>query len=85
MIPSPPEWFDAAACADADPDLFTPDVGVDASAAQRVCARCPVADLCLDYALTVLPSRLLFGVWGGVTERQLRRMRSRHLGRRDVA
>lgn len=38
--------------------------------AKRVCARCPVKDPCLDYALEI---RSPHGVWGGVGEAERRR------------
>ncbi len=46
-------------------------------AAQAICARCPVHVECLDYALR---TKVAFGVWGGKSERQRRRIRA---GRTD--
>jgi WhiB family redox-sensing transcriptional regulator len=63
-------WQSRAACADSDPDLFTTDeltLGV-----QLICARCPVQGECLDYALD---HDERFGVWGGVTPGERRRLR----------
>ena len=40
--------------------------------AREVCDTCPVKQECLDYALT---HHERFGVWGGLTERERRRMR----------
>ncbi|MFF6875927.1 MULTISPECIES: WhiB family transcriptional regulator [unclassified Streptomyces] len=57
---------------DEDPELFFP-VGTagpalrDVSAAKRVCARCPVADPCLSFALS---SGQASGVWGGTGEEE---------------
>jgi WhiB family redox-sensing transcriptional regulator len=42
---------DTAACQDADPEIFFPERCHDARAAKAVCARCPVASECLEYAL----------------------------------
>lgn len=39
--------------------------------ARRLCADCPVRALCLDYALT---SEQGFGVWGGTSPHDRRRM-----------
>ena len=39
--------------------------------ARNLCARCPVRDLCLDYALTVGEPH---GIWGGLNELQRRRL-----------
>lgn len=64
------EWLRRAACVGEDPELFFP-IGTegpalrDIAAAKRVCARCPVAVECLDYALG---SGQLSGVWGGTHE-----------------
>ena len=40
---------------------------------RSVCARCPVASECLDYALD-LGTKV--GIWGGLTERERRRVRA---------
>lgn len=64
------EWLRQAACAGEDPELFFP-VGTagpalrDIATAKRVCARCPVAAQCLDWALR---SGQTSGVWGGTCE-----------------
>ncbi|MEU1315971.1 MULTISPECIES: WhiB family transcriptional regulator [Streptomyces] len=66
------EWLRSAACVDEDPELFFP-VGTagpalrDVSAAKRVCARCPVTDPCLHFALS---SGQAAGVWGGTVEEE---------------
>jgi WhiB family redox-sensing transcriptional regulator len=44
----------------------------DVRAAKQFCARCPVADECLNYALRTGER---FGVWGGKSERQRRELR----------
>lgn len=70
------EWRAAAACRDADPELFFP-VG-DAGPARRqerhareVCAGCPVREQCLRWAL----AHGAEGVWGGTTTAERHRMR----------
>jgi WhiB family redox-sensing transcriptional regulator len=75
-------WRELAACRGADLDLFFPGRGESAEAAQRVCARCPVRPPCLDYAIS---NRIVHGVWGGLTERERRALRSRWVraSRRD--
>jgi WhiB family redox-sensing transcriptional regulator len=66
------EWLRQAACVGEDPELFFP-VGTqgpalrDVTAAKRVCARCPVAFECLDWALSNGPTS---GVWGGTCEKE---------------
>ncbi|WP_210588618.1 WhiB family transcriptional regulator [Streptomyces sp. GESEQ-35] len=70
------EWLIYAACAGEDPELFFP-VGTsgpalrDVAEAKRVCARCPVADECLTWALD---NGQTSGVWGGTGEEERRRL-----------
>ncbi|MFE1251299.1 WhiB family transcriptional regulator [Streptomyces sp. NPDC058735] len=67
------EWLRSAACVDEDPELFFP-VGTagpalrDVDAAKRICARCPVADDCLAFALS--NGQASPGVWGGTCEEE---------------
>lgn len=68
----PPEWHQRAACRTEDPTLFFPGRGASNEHAKAVCASCPVSDECLDFALT---SGEKFGIWGGTSERQRRRIR----------
>lgn len=81
------DWRDLAACRETngsgkplhDPELFFPagETGAalgQAEEAKRACARCPVIDACLQYALQ---QQIEHGVWGGLTERERREMRRR--------
>lgn len=65
-------WHLLAACRDADPELFFPTRGEESGAAREYCARCPVAEECLAYAMRT-PD--LQGVWAGTSQRQRERMR----------
>lgn len=65
-----PAWFDDGACRDQPLDLFFPKQGEDTSRAKAICARCPVEDLCCEYGFTQR-----FGIWGGLSERERRRIR----------
>jgi hypothetical protein len=49
--------------------MFFPGRGESAEPARQVCARCPVRQQCLDYAIT---SQISYGVWGGLAERDRR-------------
>jgi WhiB family redox-sensing transcriptional regulator len=74
------DWRESAACRDADPELFFPvsEIGPGArqvAEAKAVCARCPVRDRCLDYAVD---AGLDHGVFGGLTERERRALVRRH-------
>jgi len=67
-------WRIDAACRDLDVALFFPEPGGDSTPAKAVCARCPVRDECLDFALA---SRQDDGIWGGLDETERRRLRRR--------
>jgi len=73
------EWWSAAACATADPELFFP-VSSDGPAVEQVarakaiCAHCGIQQACLGYALDADPVQ---GIWGGTTETERRLLRRR--------
>jgi WhiB family redox-sensing transcriptional regulator len=54
-----------------DPAIFFPSDGIGVQVAQRICAECPVKATCLEYALA---NRVEYGVWGGTSERERRRI-----------
>lgn len=66
------EWMLDAKCLDADPEAFFPEKGGSTREAKRICAACPVREDCLDHALL---QEERFGIWGGYSERERRRMR----------
>jgi WhiB family redox-sensing transcriptional regulator len=65
------DWMVTGKCRELPPDIFFPSDGLGVQAAQRICAECPVADQCLEYALA---NRIDHGVWGGCSERERRRI-----------
>ncbi len=72
------DWMEVGKCKELSPAIFFPSDGVGVQAAQRICAECPVADTCLEYALS---ERVDHGVWGGKSERERRRiLRRRRVG-----
>jgi len=75
-------WRELAACRGTDLEVFFPERGESAGPARQLCARCPVRQPCLDYAIT---NRITYGIWGGLTERERRALRSGWLraSRRD--
>ena len=74
-------WRQHAACRGCDPDLFHPTRGQDVSDAKRICAVCPVADICLQWALE---NNETMGVWGGRSERERRTMRRQLRIKRNI-
>jgi hypothetical protein len=71
-LQSAEDWRLEARCAETDPEAFFPEKGGSARAALAVCVECPVRSECLSYALE---NDERFGVWGGTTERERRRLR----------
>jgi WhiB family redox-sensing transcriptional regulator len=67
-----PEWQDFAACATVDGELFFPEKGGSTKDAKAVCKSCEVRAECLGYALDHGEA---FGIWGGLSERERRRLR----------
>ena len=70
--PSPPDnWQDRAACFGVDPDLFFPVSEEEAGPALTFCTTCRNREECLAWALK---NGERYGVWGGLTEQQRRRL-----------
>jgi len=67
-------WQERALCAETDPEAFFPEKGGSTREAKRVCVGCPVRMQCLEYALD---NDERFGIWGGLSERERRRLRRR--------
>ena len=65
-----------ARCRNVDTALFFPARGDNLSVrvAKQLCSTCPVRGECLDYARDAGEK---LGVWGGLTERQRRKLRAR--------
>jgi WhiB family redox-sensing transcriptional regulator len=72
-----PEWQERALCAQTDPEAFFPEKGGSTREAKRICSGCDVRAECLDYALA---HDERFGIWGGLSERERRRLRRGELG-----
>jgi WhiB family redox-sensing transcriptional regulator len=72
----PPElaWQERALCAQTDPEAFFPEKGGSTREAKRVCMACEVRAECLEYALA---KDERFGIWGGLSERERRRVKKR--------
>jgi WhiB family redox-sensing transcriptional regulator len=66
------EWQDKAACSGMNRDWFFPEPDVlPAPEAAAACRRCSVRDECLAWALETGQE---FGIWGGLTEEQRRKI-----------
>lgn len=66
------DWQGEANCLGVDPDLFFPERGASTREAKEVCRGCVVRLDCLEYALV---NGEKFGIWGGLSERERRRLR----------
>ncbi|GAA4473180.1 hypothetical protein GCM10023094_06420 [Rhodococcus olei] len=66
------QWQDRALCAQTDPEAFFPEKGGSTREAKRICLGCEVRDECLEYALA---NDERFGIWGGLSERERRRLK----------
>ncbi len=65
-------WQDLANCRGADPDLFFPERGASTRTAKAICRQCSVQADCLEFAIV---SSEKFGIWGGLSERERRKIR----------
>lgn len=67
------DWWDYAACAGMDPELWFPGSGSPEIEQRRlklakvICGRCPVREECLVFAAR---TGQRFGVWGGLTPKE---------------
>ena len=65
------EWMADGKCREYPAGTFFPRDGIGVIRAQKICATCPVAAQCLEYALA---NHVDHGVWGGKSERERRRL-----------
>ncbi len=65
-------WQSDALCAQTDPEAFFPEKGGSTRDAKKICTTCEVKGQCLEYALQ---NDERFGIWGGLSERERRRLR----------
>lgn len=75
--PRATHWRDEAACRFEDPDVFFAEGNASRAEvihAQSVCHTCPVRIECGEYALQ---AGEYYGVWGGMSQNQLRQQRRR--------
>ena len=65
-------WMASGNCLGVDPELFFPERGASTEDAKAVCRACVVREECLTYALEHCERH---GIWGGLSERERRRIR----------
>ena len=65
-------WQDNANCKGANANLFFPERGASTRTAKGICRECQVRGACLEFAITTGEK---FGIWGGLSERERRRIR----------
>jgi len=66
-----PQWHERAACRGHSVEVFFSEDPEDVRAALELCQQCPVQQPCYEQAMA---DREHFGVWGGSTERERRRV-----------
>jgi WhiB family transcriptional regulator, redox-sensing transcriptional regulator len=74
LLGEAPEWQERALCSQTDPEAFFPEKGGSTREAKRICGRCDVKAECLEYALG---HDERFGIWGGLSERERRKLKRR--------
>ncbi len=74
LLGDAPAWQERALCSQTDPEAFFPEKGGSVTEAKRICRLCEVEAECLEYALA---NNERFGIWGGTTERERRRLKRR--------
>lgn len=71
---NPLAWQGDALCAQTDPEAFFPEKGGSTRDAKRICSGCEVKAECLEFALA---NDERFGIWGGLSERERRKLKKR--------
>ncbi|MBN9240088.1 MAG: WhiB family transcriptional regulator [Leifsonia sp.] len=71
---NPLSWQSDSLCAQTDPEAFFPEKGGSTRDAKKICGSCEVRARCLEYALE---NDERFGIWGGLSERERRKLRKR--------
>jgi WhiB family redox-sensing transcriptional regulator len=74
LLPPGMAFAAKGACAHVNPEVFFPEKGGSTREAKRVCMTCSVRQECLDYAMD---HDERFGIWGGLSERERRKLRER--------
>ena len=75
LIGGMPSWTEEANC------KFFPERGASTRKAKAICRACTVQDECLEYAVEQSEK---FGIWGGLSERERRRIKRQRAAEFDV-
>jgi len=78
-VPRGDDWRERAACRKADPELFFPPkprTAANYKRAKAICGVCPVRDKCLALVIGLDAADDRWGMFGGLTPSERRRMRS---------
>jgi WhiB family redox-sensing transcriptional regulator len=67
-------WQERSLCAQTDPEAFFPEKGGSTREDNKVCVGCEVRAECLESALS---NDERFGIWGGLSERERRKLKKR--------
>ncbi|MFE9251397.1 WhiB family transcriptional regulator [Streptomyces sp. NPDC007088] len=67
-----PGWQEGALCAQIGTEFFFPEPGSSVREAKRICRSCTIRRDCLEYALR---QDERYGVWGGLSEKERKRLR----------
>src|SRR5690606_1726927 len=67
-------WQVDALCAQTDPEAFFPEKGGSTREAMRICTICDVRGESLEYARDIDAH---FSIWGGLSERERRKLKRR--------
>ena len=76
----PAPWMRRAACHGKPTEMFFPPRGGDTSTPKAICAECPVRKECLAYGMNERQ-----GIFGGLTERERRALRSQRRREREAS
>ena len=76
-------WRVDAACLGLDVDMFFPGQGEKYEEVKAICASCPVAEPCREYALSK-PCTNLLGIWAGEGKNTRRTVKERMAKERRV-
>lgn len=85
VLPNEGEWMLESACLGVATSVMFPEPGkgtpYDDTAAKALCAKCPVRDECLEYALAWPEASDRYGIFGGMNPAERRRVRKVRAGR----